>query len=98
MKDISQETVIKIIRQSAIILRMHAEVAGDRICQDWSGKEKLSPESVFTKDELDSISYHYEMHNSSLEDYEEGRNRMNDEMIASFAMARMLDLIADHCE
>lgn len=93
MKELSQETITKAIKQAAIILRMHGNIVGNRVCQDWSGVAKESPEFIFSEDELDKISYQYELYNSNLRDYEEGLHGMSDEMVASFAIARILDLI-----
>lgn len=98
MKEFSQETVRKIIKQAAIICWMHGDIAGNRCCQDWSGERKESPEFIFTDDELDQITYHYEAHNSNLVDYVEGEHFMGDEMVASFSIARALEVILQRSE
>ena len=93
MRDINKELMIKIINMSSELLRMHAEVVGERICQDWSGRESMTPSKFFSKDELDVISYNYELQNSNLEDYEEGVDFLDDEMVLSFAMSTCLSTL-----
>ena len=66
---------------------MHGSVAGDRCCQDWSGREEDAPENIFTPEELDDLSFNLEQHNSNGEDYDKSYHGMHDEMIASFAIA-----------
>lgn len=94
-REISSETEIKVLRMAVTILEMHGVVVGARICQDWSAAESLSPESVFTKEERDSLSFNYEQKNSGGDDYIAGFDGMGDEMIASFTIADAVSRIAD---
>ena len=82
----------KVLLLASEILKMHGSIAGGRACQDWSGgqKDPKNPLNTFTPDELDILSYNYELDNSQLEDYEEGYSGMGDEMVASFAIAEAL--------
>ncbi|MAF36023.1 hypothetical protein CL622_02800 [archaeon] len=91
MKELSKETQQKILQVAANILRMHGEVVGNRVCQDWSGEESDSPESLLTENELSDISYNYELVNSNGYDYDPGYHWMHDEMIASFAIAQAIE-------
>lgn len=93
MKEINRELMIKIVKTSAEILEMHGGIAGNRVCQDWSGEDEFTPSKFFTRDEADIISYNYELKNSNLEDYEEGFNHLDDEMMLSFAMSECLKKI-----
>ena len=95
MKELTNESKLKVLRQAAIIVGMNGSRAGDRCCQDWSGDTSDSPETIFTDDELDSLTYNYELNNSYLEDYEEGRPMMHDEMYASFVIKEALLKIID---
>ena len=95
MKEIDQDLMIKILKMSAELLEMHGAIAGDRICQDWSGKSEFTPSKFFTDCELDAISYNYELKNSNLEDYEEGFNHLDDEMVLSFAMSECIKKLTE---
>ena len=93
-RELSEETKSKILKCAAGILRMHGSIAGNRICQDWSSNEEKSPEELFSKKELDDLSFNYELHNSDGYDYDEDYNGLHDEMVASFCMAAMIDDMA----
>ncbi len=93
-RELTEETKRKILLCAANILRMHGDIAGKRICQDWSGSKEDAPNAAFTKEELDTISYNYELYNSSGKDYDPAYNGLDDEMTASFSMAQMLDDLA----
>lgn len=86
MRKLTDKTKLKVLKQAAIIVGMNGSRAGNRCCQDWSGIENESPESLFTESELDDLSYNYEVKNSNLEDYEKGFHMMHDEMVASFVI------------
>ena len=90
-RELTEETKNKILKCAASILWMHGSVAGDRCCQDWSGEKEESPHAIFTKKELDDLSFNYELHNSNGEDYDKEYNGLHDEMVASFCMAAMID-------
>jgi len=96
-KPMSEGLRNKVIHIAVEILEMHGSVAGGRTCQDWSGgqKDPNNPENFFTADELDVLSYNYELENSDLRDYEEGRSGMGDEMVASFVVATALKNMAN---
>lgn len=97
-RKISAETEIKVLKMAATILEMHGVAVGARICQDWSGDEELSPESVFTRGEMDALSFNYEQTNSGGDDYIAGFDAMGDEMVASFTIADAIDRIAADLE
>jgi hypothetical protein len=89
-RELSAETKTKILKCAINILEMHGSLAGNRCCQDWSGDESENPEVIFNKIELDDISYNYEIENSRGDDYDKNHHGLGDEMVASFAMASML--------
>lgn len=93
-RELSQETKNKVLKCAAGILRMHGFVAGSRTCQDWSDSKEKSPEELFTKKELDDLSFNYELQNSGGDDYEKDRSGLHDEMMASFCMAAIIDDMA----
>ena len=97
-RKLSKETQVKILKCAVEILYMHGSVAGDRTCQDWSGEELLNPIKLFTPKELDDLSFNYELHNSNGDDYDKNYNGLDDEMVASFCMAAMIDDIINEAE
>lgn len=92
---VSDETRCKVLKLAAEILRMHGSVVGDRCCQDWSGEVDSAPNLVLSKDELDDISFNFELDNSDGDDYDSENSGMHDEMCASFSLAVVLDDMAD---
>ena len=94
-RKLSKETHQKILRCAAEILSMHGEVAGNRVCQDWSGDEETKPSIIFSKSERDDIEYNSQIRNSNLDDYESGYNFPDDEMSISFSLSNVLNDIAD---
>lgn len=90
-RQLKKETEKKVLKMASEILRMHAKTAGGRICQDWTGTVENSPLSVFTKEELDDLSFNHELDNSDGRDYDPACNGMGDEMVASFSIASALD-------
>ena len=97
-RPISKSTQIKILQTAAEILRMHADVAGNRCCQDWSGDEDKNPALVFDKNERDDLQYNYQIENSDLEDYEPFLDFFHDEVSVSFTLADALDDMVDELE
>jgi hypothetical protein len=95
-REFSNETKRKILLCAANILEMHAELAGDRICQDWSGDKDKEPSVIFNAKERDDIEYNSQIRNSDLSDYEEGLDFLHDEMSASFNMSNLLMDMADN--
>jgi len=93
-RELTGDTKRKILLCAANILRMHARIAGDRMCQDWSGSKEDAPETIFTAKELDDISFNYEIYNSGGDDYSPEYNGLHDEMVISFSMAEMLGDLA----
>jgi hypothetical protein len=93
-RELTEETKNKILKCAAEILMMHAEVAGNRICQDWSGEDKTNPNNMFTEKELDDLSFNYELYNSDGRYYDKDYNGLGDEMVASFCMGTMLNDMA----
>lgn len=94
-RPISDETKAKVLKCAAVILRMHAGIAGKRVCQDWSGDEDQNPVKYFSPDERDDLEYNSQIENSNLEDYEKGLDFFHDEMSVSFTMANALEEIAE---
>ena len=90
-RELTEETKVKILKCAVEILNMHGAIAGDRCCQDWSGKDELNPINLFTPKELDDLSFNYELHNSGGDDYDNAFNGLHDEMVASFCVAAMID-------
>ena len=96
-RDLSDATKAKLLSSAADILSMHGSLAGDRICQDWSGSEAKNPSRLFSDIERDDIEYNHQIDNSSLTDYEKGYDGFYDEMAVSFTMADALrDLAAEY--
>jgi hypothetical protein len=95
-REISNETKRKILLCAANILNMHGQLAGNRICQDWSGDEDKEPSVIFNAKERDDIEYNSQIRNSDLSDYEEGLDFLHDEMSASFNMSNLLMDMADN--
>jgi len=86
----NRELITKVIKLAAQICWMHGSIAGDRICQDWSGEtdalDSLTPE------ERDILQRQYQDYNSGGADFLPGYFPY-DEMVISFAIARALELI-----
>jgi len=97
-RNISRETELKVLQLASTILRMHAEIAGCRICQDWSAGDDVSPLSVLSDQECDDLDYNFQIENSGLDDYDLDHNPMGDEMSASFVLAEALDNIREDLE
>ena len=95
---ISPQTRIKVLKTAIDILNMHGNVAGDRICQDWSGEADRNPSKLFTDSERDDLEYNHQINNSQLEDYEKGYDFFGDEMSVSFTMADALDDLVHELE
>lgn len=96
-RPLSDETKAKILRCAANILSMHGSLAGDRICQDWSGEEAENPKVLFTDIERDDIEYNHQIENSQLDDYEKGFDFFHDEMSVSFSMSdALIDLSKEY--
>lgn len=89
-RDISKQTRYKILKLAIEIIQMNGSNAGNRCCQDWSGTDEFNPTNLFTEQELDDISFNYELENSNGDDYDKYYNGMHDEMVASFAIANEL--------
>ena len=90
-RELTEETQKKILKMASIILKMHGKDVGNRVCQDWRGLEDLSPEKIFTKEELDDISFNFELYNSDGKDYDQNHNGMHDEMVASFTISSAIE-------
>lgn len=88
----TEELIKKVLRIAAQICRMHGEIAGHRICQDWSGETDLLDD--LTSRERDHLSFWYQQHNSGGQDFEPGYFPY-DEMLISFIIARTLDVMSD---
>ena len=90
----SEETKRKILLVAAEILAMHGEIAGNRVCQDWSGDPDNSPDNHFDRLEKISLHYNYEIENSNLQEFDRSYCSLGDEMTASFVLATALEDIA----
>ena len=95
LKVISEKTKLKILKYAVVIINEHGSIAGDRCCQDWSiDKEVIeSPETGFTKQEQEDISFNHEQWNSNGEDYDPDFTGFGDEMSVSFMLSRALDIM-----
>lgn len=93
-RELSNEVKAKILNCAADILRMHADIAGDRICQDWSGDPEKNPSLLFEDQERDDINFNSQIDNSNLEDYEKGLDFFHDEMSISYILANALEDLA----
>lgn len=82
----------KALKLAAQICWMHGNIAGDRMCQDWSDKEDVL--DSLTLEERNTLQWNYEQHNSNGEDYEEGYFPY-DEMVISFTIARALEIMLE---
>lgn len=91
----NKELCVKVLKMVSELLRMHAEVAGDRVCQDWSGGDDMHPSRFFSGEELNLINYEFEKWNSNLDEYDPNLNFLDDEMVLSFAMARCVEMISE---
>lgn len=80
----------KILKIASEICWMHGSIAGDRVCQDWSGKKEII-ESL-TVDEKNELMKAYEEFNSNGEDYEKYYFPY-DEMVISFVVAKAIENI-----
>jgi hypothetical protein len=89
-RNLTSDTKAKLLESAADILKMHGSLAGNRICQDWSGSVAENPASKFTDQERDDIEYNHQIENSDLEDYEKGHDGFHDEMTVSFTLADAL--------
>lgn len=81
---------IKFIRLAIEICRMHAETAGNRTCQDWSGDPDIL--NLLDSDDWNAAMFLYEQSNSQGRDFVDGQIP-TDEMIISYVAAKMLELI-----
>jgi hypothetical protein len=96
-RDLSDATKVKLLLSAADVLRMHGSLAGDRICQDWSGSKAENPSLIFSDSERDDIEHNHQIDNSSLSDYEPGYDGFHDEMAVSYTLADALcDLAAEY--
>lgn len=82
----------KVIKLAAQICWMHGHVAGNRLCQDWSGETDVL--DSLTTDERNKLQWQFEEMNSQGDDYIEDYFPY-DEMVISFNIAHALDLIAN---
>lgn len=88
----TKELEKKVFLLAAEVCWMHGNIAGDRICQDWSGeKENINR---FTESEKQEIAKIYEQYNSGGADYDPDFTGFHDEMMVSFMMARALEELA----
>lgn len=83
---------IKVLRLAAQICWMHGNVAGNRICQDWSGNNDVL--DMFTDEDRRLLAYQFEQFNSRGEDFDPEYLAFDDEMMVSFYVAHALDLLA----
>ena len=88
----TKELARKVLKIAAQICRMHGEIAGHRICQDWSDETSLLDD--LTQRERDHLSFWYQQYNSDGQDFEWGYFPY-DEMLISFIIARTLDTMAE---
>lgn len=86
---------IKILKLAAQICWMHGEIAGNQVCQDWSGETNIL--DTLTDEEKNKLIFDYEQFNSGGADYRPGRF-VYDEMIISFTIARALEIITEQEE
>jgi hypothetical protein len=93
-RPLSNATKKKVLECAAEILSMHGDIAGDRCCQDWSGKAGKNPDGIFSDTEKDDIEFNSQIRNSNSEDYEKGLSFFHDEMSVSFSMANILTDLA----
>lgn len=94
-KLMADELSRKVLKLAAQICWMHGNVAGNRVCQDWSGKVDIL--DSLTIEERDQLSFDYQQYNSNGEDFEPGYFPY-DEMLISFIVARKLELMAEKGE
>lgn len=89
------ELTIKLLKLAAQICWMHGSIAGNRICQDWSGDNDVL-DTLTEKDRL-LWAYQFEQMNSHGRDFDPENLGFHDEMVVSFYVAHSLDLfIADN--
>lgn len=81
----------KVLKLAAQICWMHGEIAGNRICQDWSGDTDFL--DLLTPEDRDALARQYEQYNSEGRDFEPGYFPY-DEMMISFVIARALETMA----
>jgi type VI protein secretion system component VasK len=93
-RTLSDQTKLKIVKSSATILSMHANLCGNRVCQDWSGEENQNPIIIFNDQERDDLEFNFQIYNSGLEDYEKGQDFFGDEMSISFVLSSGLNDLA----
>jgi len=82
----------KVLKLAAQICTLHGEVAGNRICQDWSTDTDIL--DSLTDEEKDQLAYQYQQWNSRGQDYEPGYFPY-DEMLVSFIVARALEVMSE---
>ena len=85
------ELTIKVLKLAAQICWMHGSVAGNRICQDWSGKNDVI--DTLTEEERRLLAYQYEQMNSNGRDFDPEHLAFHDEMMVSFYVGHSLDLL-----
>jgi hypothetical protein len=87
----NEQLKVKVLKLAAQICKMHGDIAGDRICQDWSKEtdvlDSLAPQ------ERDELMFLYEKWNSNGADFEPGHFPY-DEMLISFVIGYVLELLA----
>ena len=100
LKQISEETKLKILKYAVVLISEHGSVAGNRCCQDWSVNpdEIMPPEDGFTEDEKKAIAFNYQQYNSDGEDYDEDYLFFHDEMSVSFMLSHALGLMVNELE
>lgn len=85
----------KILKLAVEILRMHGNIAGNRICQDWDG-EMVNIDAL-TPEEKNQIMMVFENYNSEGRDYEPDYFPL-DEMVISYAIAANVELMIDDAD
>jgi hypothetical protein len=93
---LDRSTMKTLLKIASEVLEMHGSVAGDRVCQDWSGEEESTPSKLLTAEEFDDIYFNYEIDNSDLREYSEGCADLDDEMVLSFALSKIIGELADN--
>ena len=81
---------IKVLKIAAQICSMHGSVAGDRICQDWSGDTAWL--DSLTDKERDELQFQFEQWNSNGNHFEPGYFPY-DEMVISFIISHALEIM-----
>ena len=82
----------KVLKIAAEICWLHASIAGDRTCQDWSGKDDVI--DALSMDEKNLLMKNYEDFNSGGEDYEPDTFQKDEMSISHYVaihLERMLE-------